>query len=107
MKLEFQMIYKCVVLLTSNVLRQVVIDDNIKTIKEIHVNIYDMARTQSNDLLLSINRNSKVKLLKRSGQMNLFLSLAPLITTGIHVNNNNDIIMGVVEEYTYKPTSCY
>jgi hypothetical protein len=89
---------------TSNVLRQVVIDDNIKTIKEIHVNIYDMARTQSNDLLLSINRNSKVKLLKKSGQMNLFLSLAPLITTGIHVNNNNDIILGVVEEYTYKPT---
>jgi hypothetical protein len=30
--------------------------------------------------------------------------VSPLITTGIHVTNNNDIILGVAEECTYKLT---
>jgi hypothetical protein len=34
--------------------------------------------------------------------------VSPLITTGIHVTNNNDIILGVMEEDTFKltDTSC-
>jgi hypothetical protein len=88
----------------KHILRHVVIDDQIITIKEIPVKIYDMAPTRSNDILISIIKSSDVKLITQSGQIKSFLSLAPLITTGIHVTNNNDIILGVVEEYTFKPT---
>ena len=88
----------------SNHLRQVVIGDNIKTIKEIPVNIYGMARTQSNDILLSMVDSSGVTLLTQSGEIKPFITVAPLITTGIHVTNNNDIIMGAMEKDTYKLT---
>ena len=88
----------------KHILRHVVIDDQIITIKEIPVTIYDMAPTRSNDILISIIKSSDVKLITQSGKTKSFLSLAPLITTGIHVTNNNDIILGVVEEYTFKPT---
>jgi hypothetical protein len=88
----------------SNVLRQVVIDDNIKAIKEIPVNIYDMARTQSNDILLTMGDSSGVTLLTQSGEIKPFITVAPLITTGIHVTNNNDIILGAIEKDTYKLT---
>ena len=82
---------------TTKVLRQVVIDDNIQTIKEIPVHIQDMALTQNNDILMSIVGSSEVKLLK-SGEMQPFLSVAPLVPRGIHVTNNNNIILGVREE---------
>jgi hypothetical protein len=70
-----------------------------QTIKEIPVEIYDMTLTKSNDILIAIN-SSDVKLITQSGQIKPFLSVSPLITTGIHVTNNNDIILGVMEEYT-------
>ena len=88
----------------KNILRQVIIDDKIITIKEIPVKIYDMALAKCNDILISIIKSSDVKLITQSGQIKPFLSLAPLITTGIHVTNNNDIILGVVEEYKFKLT---
>ena len=86
------------------VLRQVVIDDDIQTIKEITVCVRDMSLTHSNDVLISIAGSSEVKLLK-SGEMQPFLSVAPLIPLGIHVTNNNNIILGVMETGgTYKLT---
>ena len=80
------------------VLRQVVLDDNIQTIKEIPVHIHDMALTQSNDILMSIVDSSEVKLLTISGEIQPFLSVAPLYPLGIHVTNNNNIILGAMEE---------
>jgi len=62
----------------ANVLRQVVIDDKIQTMKEIPVKIYDMARTQSNDILISITNSSDVKLITQSGEFKLFIFVAPL-----------------------------
>jgi len=82
----------------SDVLRQVVIDAKIKTIKEINTKIYDMALTKNNDILISTSNTSDIKLLTKSGQIKPFLSLAPLLPTGIHVTNNNDIILGVVDD---------
>jgi hypothetical protein len=93
----------------TKVLRQVLIDDQIKTITEIHVNVYDMARTLTNDILLSIEGGSEVKLLTKSGQMKPFLSLVPVFPAGIHVTNNNDIILGIVsggDAYKLTNNSC-
>ena len=90
---------------TRKVLKQVVIDDNIQTIKQIPVWIYDMALTQSNDILMSMFCSSEVKLLTISGEIQPFLSVAPLLPCGIHVTNNNNIILGVVETGgTFKQT---
>ena len=88
----------------GKIIRKVVIDDKIQTIKEIPVEIYDMTLTKSNDILISTINSSDVKLITQSGRIKPFLSVSPLITTGIHVTNNNDIILGVVEKYTYKLT---
>jgi hypothetical protein len=88
-----------------NVLRQVVVDDMIQTSEESPVSVYDMAKTQNNDILISIIDSSDVKLLTKSGKIKSFISVAPLITTGIHVTNNNDILLGVVEDGdAYNPT---
>ena len=87
----------------GNIIRKVVIDDKTQIINEIPVEIYDMKLTKSNDILISIN-SSDVKLITQSGQIKPFLSVSPLITTGIHVTHNNDIILGVMEKDTYKLT---
>ena len=67
-----------------------------------------MARTQSNDVLLYMDGSSDIKLLTKSREIKSFISVAPLITTGIHVTNNNDIILGAMEKgtYTLTDTSC-
>jgi hypothetical protein len=82
----------------SDVLRQVVIDAKITTIKEISTKIYDMALTKNNDILISISNTSDIKLITQSGQIKPFLSVSPLLPTGIHVTNSNDIILGVVDD---------
>jgi hypothetical protein len=51
---------------TGHILRKVLIDDQIITIKEIPVEIFDMALTKRNDILLSICDSSKVKFLSLS-----------------------------------------
>jgi hypothetical protein len=94
----------CIYSYKGNIIRKVVIDDKIQTIKEIPVQIYDMTLTKSNDILISI-KSSDVKLITQSGQIKPFLSVSPLITTGIHVTHNNDIILDVMEDGdTYKLT---
>jgi hypothetical protein len=90
---------------TDNIIKKVVIDDKIQTIKDIPVQIYDMTLTKSNDILISSINSSDVKLITQSGQVKPFLSVSPLKTTGIHVTHNNDIILGVMEDGdTYKLT---
>jgi hypothetical protein len=92
----------------DKIIRKVVIDDKIQTIKEIPVQIEDMTLTKSNDILISTYNSSDVKLLTQSGQIKPFLSVSPLLTIGIHVTNNNGIILGVIEKDTFKltDTSC-
>jgi hypothetical protein len=77
---------------TGNILRKVLIDDQIVTIKEIPVKIYDMALAKCNDILISIANSSEVKLLTNAGEIKTFITVASLITTVIHVTNNNDIM---------------
>jgi len=57
-------------------------DDKIRTIKEIPVNIYDMALTKSTDNLLFIYGSSDVKLLTKSVEIKQFPSVVPLLPTG-------------------------
>jgi hypothetical protein len=94
---------------TEKIIRKVVIDDRIQTIKEIPVQIEDMTLTKSNDILISTFISSDVKLITQSGQIKPFLSVSPLITTGIHVTHNNDILLGVMDDgdtYKLTDTSC-
>ena len=93
----------------EKIIRKVVIDDRIQTIKEIPVQINDMTLTKSNDILISTFISSDVKLITQSGQIKPFLSVSPLITTGIHVTHNNDILLGVMDDgdtYKLTDTSC-
>ena len=68
-----------------------------------------MALTKRNDILLSICDSSKVKLLTNAEEIKSFISVAPLQPTGIHLTNNNDIILGVMDKgdkYKLTDTSC-
>jgi len=55
-------------------------------------------KPKSTDILLSIYGSSDVKLLTKSGEIKQFLSEAPLLSPGIHVTSNNNIILGAVEK---------
>ncbi|XP_052079461.1 uncharacterized protein LOC127717731 [Mytilus californianus] len=83
------------------------IDDTIKTVKEISVQVYDMSLTDNNDVLLSLFASSDVSLLTtKTGEIKPFLSVSPLLTRCIHVSKHNEIILGVEERGdTYNPTN--
>jgi hypothetical protein len=55
-------------------------------------------KTKSTDILLSIYGSSYVKLLTKSGEIKQFLSVAPLLPTGIHVTSDTNIILGAMEK---------
>ena len=42
--------------------------------------------------------SSYVKLLTKSGEIKQFLSVAPLLPTGIHVTSDTNIILGAMEK---------
>ncbi len=85
----------------KQVIRQINIDnDNITTTKQISCFICDMTLTLSNDILLSVYNSSDVKLLTKSRKTKPFLSVSPLLTLGIHVTSDNNIIVGVKEPST-------
>ena len=90
----------------KQVLRQINIDnDNITTTKQISCKISSMILTSNNDILLSDGNSSDIKLMTKSVKIKPFLSVSPLLTRGIHVTNDNNIIVGVVEHGgTYTPT---
>jgi hypothetical protein len=50
------------------------------------------------DLLDCFDGSSDVKLLTKLGEIKQFLSEAPLLSPGIHVTNNNNIILGAMEK---------
>jgi hypothetical protein len=82
----------------KQVLRQINIDnDNITTTNEISCQIINMILTSNNDILLSDANSSDIKLMTKSGEIKPFLSVSPLLPWGIHVTNENNIIVGVTE----------
>ena len=91
----------------KQVIRQINIDnDNITTTKQISCGILDMTLTSNNDILLSVVNSSDIKLLTKSGEIKPFFSVSsPLLTLGIHVTSDNNIIVGVTEPGDlYTPT---
>jgi hypothetical protein len=82
----------------KQVIRQINIDnDNITTTKKISCYIWDMTLTSNNDILLSVGDSSDIKLLTKSGEIKPFFSVSSLLTLGIHVTSDNNIIVGVTE----------
>ncbi|XP_052079434.1 uncharacterized protein LOC127717695 isoform X3 [Mytilus californianus] len=92
---------------SKSTLCKINIDDTIKTVKEISVQVYDMSLTDNNDVLLSLFGSSDVSLLTtKTGEIKPFLSVPPLLTRGIHVTKHNEIILGVKERGdSYNPTN--
>jgi hypothetical protein len=92
--------------LNKQVIRQINIDnDNITTTKQISCVINDMTLTSNNDILLSVDNSSDIKLLTKLGKIKPFFSVSPLFTRGIHVTSDNYIIVGVIEPGNdYTPT---
>ena len=89
----------------KQVIRQINIDnDNITTTKQISCDIFDMTLTSNNDILLSAMNSSDIKLLTKSGEIKPFFSVSSLLTLGIHVTSDNNIIVGVMEPGPYTPT---
>ena len=84
---------------SKQVIRQINIDnDNITTTKQISCEILDMTLTSNNDILLSVDNSSDIKLLTKSGEIKPFFSVSsPLLPQGIHVTSDNNIIVGVRE----------
>ncbi|XP_052079025.1 uncharacterized protein LOC127717378 [Mytilus californianus] len=91
-------------------LSKINIDDKIRTVKNISVQVYDMSLTASKDMLLSLSGSTDVSLLTtKTGEIKPFLSVSPLIPLGIHVTKHNEIILGVMEEggtYNLTDKSC-
>jgi hypothetical protein len=65
-----------------------------------------MTLTSNNDILLSVGYSSDIKLLTKSGEIKPFFSVSSsLLTGGIHVTTDNNIIVGVTEgDDPYTPT---
>ncbi|XP_076111755.1 uncharacterized protein LOC143079993 [Mytilus galloprovincialis] len=91
-------------------LRKININDKIATVKDISVEIYDMSLTDNNDILMSFCNSTAVNLLKtKTGEIEMFLSVSPLIPLGIHVTKHNEIILGVRDRgdvYNPRNTNC-
>ncbi|CAC5419049.1 unnamed protein product [Mytilus coruscus] len=94
----------------KSTLCKIIIDDTIKTVKEISVQVYDMSLTDNNDVFLSLKNSSDVSLLTtKTGEIKPFLSVSSLLTLGIHVTKHNGIILGVKERgnpYNLTDKSC-
>jgi hypothetical protein len=76
---------------SKEVIRQINIDnDNITTTKQISCDINDMTLTSNNDILLSVDNSSDIKLLTKSGEIKPFFSVSsPLFPMGIHVTTDS------------------
>lgn len=62
---------------------------------KINVNVFDMAVFMDKDLLVSVHMTSEVKRISNNGKIEPFIDVSPLIARGIHVTNENEILLGV------------
>jgi len=87
------------------IIKQIHIDnDNITTIQGVYCKIINMALTSNNNLLMSLFNDSDLKILTKLGEIKPFLSVSPFIPWGVHVTDDNDIIVGVIDTGPHKPT---
>ncbi|XP_052081804.1 uncharacterized protein LOC127719617 [Mytilus californianus] len=81
-------------------LHKINIDDTIKAVKDMSVNVNDMSITSSNDVLLSLSDGFDVCLLTtKTGEIKPFLSVPSMIPLGIHFTKQNEVILGVRERW--------
>ncbi|XP_052081795.1 protein wech-like [Mytilus californianus] len=94
----------------TSTLRKTNINDTIKNVKDLSIKVYAMSLADNNDVLLSLYGSSDVSLLTtKTGEINPFLSVSPLIPHGLHVTKHNEIILGVrerVDDYNLTDKSC-
>ena len=62
-----------------------------------------MALTSNNNLL-SLFNDSDLKILTKLGEIKPFLSVSPFIPWGVHVTDDNDIMVGVIDPGPLTPT---
>lgn len=63
--------------------------------KTVEVNVFDLALTTDDTVIASVHMTPEVKRIGKNGRLEEFINVAPLITRGIHVNKENEIILGV------------
>ena len=63
--------------------------------QKINVDVFDMAVFMDKDLLVSVHLTSEVKRISNNGKIEPFIDVSPLIARGIHVTNENEILLGV------------
>lgn len=79
-------------------------DGKIEIGKSNKIKVYNMARQQNGDLIIS-SGESDLKLFSNDGQSKTLKCFSPLKTLGIHVNKSNQIIVGLSEsDYFTDPT---
>ncbi|XP_052061579.1 uncharacterized protein LOC127701639 [Mytilus californianus] len=61
----------------------------------VEVNVFDMAITTDDTVIASVHMTPEVKRIRKNGKLEEFINVSPLIARGIHVNKENEIILGV------------
>jgi hypothetical protein len=56
---------------------------------------HDTLEFMDKDLLVSVHLTSEVKRISNNGKIEPFIDVSPLIARGIHVTNENEILLGV------------
>ncbi|CAC5393189.1 unnamed protein product [Mytilus coruscus] len=67
------------------------------TLKQLTVHAFDMAFTENNDLLISIQSTSEIMRVSFNCELESLLDVSPLIVKAIHVTKNGDFYVGVRE----------
>ncbi|XP_052079236.1 tripartite motif-containing protein 45-like [Mytilus californianus] len=70
--------------------------NNIKVEREIQIKLFDMARYNDDEILVS-SKKSDLKLYTKDGRFTSFKSFSSLRTTCVHVTKDNKITVGLVE----------
>ncbi|XP_063446557.1 uncharacterized protein LOC134726089 [Mytilus trossulus] len=83
--------------LLQNVIKNVKLKkDNVQTITEFNISVYDLTTTSNNNLLVSVSDESRLKILKKGSKQisQSYYDVKPLCTWGIHVTRDQQIIVG-------------
>ena len=75
--------------------------DEIITIKEVNAQVYNMAISNEGDVIIS-SKDCVLKQYTKDRNIKSYQSFSPLKTLGIHINKNNEIVVGLTESETFK-----
>lgn len=74
------------------------IDNKIRTVQNIPVQVFDMSLTANKDIFLSLCGNTDNSLLTtKTGEVKTFLSVSRQYPRGKHVTKHNEIVLGVMK----------